>query len=209
MMRNTRNKMVLSACCMILCALLLTACAAGIPQANETTAPATVETTSPQPTGTEPAKVNVADYGLTFSISDELKDLMLVEATGTVYGGSTELYRFREKESVEQWIGDHGEDNGYVGGLYCLEVRTQEQFNEGKQVLDHGEYFAKDEEKGLYYCFTFFGGSQDYRTGGDTSHWTDESWRDMYESLSTSYTTLAEQIIQNKGLTPFTNEEAE
>ena len=169
------------------------------------TKPGTAETTAPDETTPGTQEVNVAAYGLTFSLPDELAERMLVEETGTVYSGSTELYRFREKSSVEQWIADFGEDDGYVGGLYILEVQTQAQFDAHDLSKGNGEYFARDEEKSLYYGFTFFGGPQDYRTGGDGSHWTDENWRAMYESMRTSYTTLAEQIIQNEGLTPFTN----
>lgn len=204
--KRMKKKIIISVC-LLLC-VLLAACGEQTsgtdettvpaetsgPATLETTVPATEETTEPTMTFPGPEKVDVASYGLQIPIPDDLKEKVVVQEQGYVYSDYTMLYTIRHRESVAQYITDTDEYNEWVGVLFYVCVATEEQFEENKNLDNRMDYFARDEEKGLYYGFRYT---------------TPEGSGDYMLVQTSLYETLPDSIIQANGLTPFTDNQQE
>lgn len=201
----------------ILVAVLAVGCTFTAANLN-TAAPTETEPTTPTETQpTDPVETGVTVYpqaggSLVIPIPLGFEELLLVEEIvlqdGDYLSFSSELYRFREKVSVEDWMYDHGEDDPSVGWLYSIEVQTQDEFDYYYYYhlrFDLNRfYFAKDEAKELYYSFVFPTEPVDYRRGGDKRQHSDPAWQEMWQSLlDIRDTALAENIIAANGLVPF------
>lgn len=199
----------------ILVAVLAVGCTFTAANLNATE-PTEAEPTTPTETQpTDPVETGVTVYpqgggSLVIPIPLGFEDLLLVEEIGPQDRDylSSELYRFREKVSVEDWMYDHGEDDPSAGWLYSIEVQSQGQFDYYyKNYLrfdPNRYYFAKDEAQELYYCFVFPTEPVDYRLGGNKRQHDDPAWQAMWQSLfDIRDTTLAENIIAANGLVPF------
>ena len=90
--------------------------------------------------------------------------------------------------------------------LYTISVQTQEQLDEYQTPGAENHYFAKNDEKGLYYSFGPGGGFTAYRSD---DHDTEALVAEYEAYFEIQYTALAESIIAANGLVSFTGTDFE